>query len=142
VIHPLKTAADIEALSQKWNSAAAESFAVSPTVLSVAEILALDVPEPGMLIEGMVPMRGASLVVGAAKSGKTLLAAQVAIAVASRTALFQNYRVLQPGAVMLIEQDDPAATASMKQILQRSSCRRPGFHFIWCPKSHTASGRN
>ena len=96
--------------------------------------MALDVPEPGMLIEGMIPRRGASLIVGASKSGKTLLAAQAAIAVASGTPLFQNYRVIAPGPVMMIEQDDPDASASVKQILQRSSVPVDGIPFHLVPK--------
>jgi RecA-family ATPase len=82
----------------------------------------------------MIPMRGASLIVGAPKSGKTLLAAQTAIAVASGTALFRNYRVNQPGPVLLVEQDDPAATASVKQILVRSEVPVEGIPFNLVPK--------
>jgi RecA-family ATPase len=82
----------------------------------------------------MIPRRGASLIVGASKSGKTLLAAQAAIAVASGTALFQNYRVLQQGAVMMIEQDDPDASASVKQILERSSVPVADIPFHLVPK--------
>jgi RecA-family ATPase len=57
---------------------------------------------------------------GAPKSNKTLLAVQMAIAVASGNPLFDYYRVLTPGPVLLVEQDDPAGAASFKDILQRS----------------------
>jgi hypothetical protein len=110
-----------------------DSAVTAPAVLSVADLMALDIPAPEMLIEGMIPMRGASLIVAAPKSGKTLLAAQSAIAVASGTALFQNYRVLQQGAVMMIEQDDPAATASIKDILQRSPVPVESIPFFLIP---------
>lgn len=93
----------------------------TPRVLSVADILKLDIPEASMLIEGIVPAAGASLIVGAAKSGKTLDAIQKAIAVASGSALYGHYRVLAPGPVLVIEQDDPAGVGSIKTILQRSS---------------------
>jgi hypothetical protein len=97
----------------------------APRVLSVSDLLDLDVPAPEMLFEGMpVPMRGASLLVGAAKSGKTLLAIQKAIAVASGVALFGHYRVLNPGPALIVEQDDPAGEASIKAILERCRVHR------------------
>lgn len=109
--------------------------ATEPTqVLSVSDLLALDIAIPEMLIENIIPMRGASLINGASKSGKTLVAAQAAIAVASGTALFGQYRVLQSGPVLMIEQDDPAATASVKDILQRSPVPVAGIPFYLVPK--------
>lgn len=103
-----------------------------PRVLSVADILALDVKEPEMLIAGVLPAAGASLSVGAAKSGKTLDAAQKAIAVASGAALYDFYRVLKPGPVLFLEKDDPAGGASLKTILQKSSVPVAGipFHLV------------
>ena len=56
-----------------------------PLVMDVATLLALQAPAPSMLIENMIPERGASLIVGAAKSNKTLLAVQMGISVASGT---------------------------------------------------------
>ena len=103
-----------------------------PEVLNVTDILALKTPEPKLLIEALLPIPGAILLAGAAKSGKTLLAVQAALAVASGRALFDNYRVLEPGPALLVEQDDPAGAASVKAILQRS--REPltdiPFHLI------------
>ena len=51
---------------------------------------------------------------------KTLFALQIAIAVASGHALGAYYRVLLSGAVLVIEQDDPAAAASVKDVLRLS----------------------
>jgi len=103
-----------------------------PLVLSVADILALDVKEPEMLIAGVLPAAGASLSVGAAKSGKTLDAAQKAIAVASGSALYDFYQVRNPGPVLFLEQDDPAGGASLKTILQKSTVPVAGipFHLV------------
>src|SRR5438034_342199 len=42
----------------------------APRVLNVAEILALKVSKPESLIDGILPAAGASLIVGAPKSGK------------------------------------------------------------------------
>jgi len=52
----------------KMAASRAESL---PRVLTVDEILKLDFAEAVMLIEGIIPASGASLIVGAAKSGKT-----------------------------------------------------------------------
>jgi RecA-family ATPase len=82
----------------------------------------------------MIPRRGASLINGASKSGKTLFGAQAAIAVASNTALFDQYQVLVSGPVLMIEQDDPAATASVKDILTRSPLPVADIPFYLVPK--------
>jgi RecA-family ATPase len=82
-----------------------------------------------MLIENIIPERGASLIVGAAKSNKTLLAVQMGIAVASGTPFLDNYRVLQSGPVLILEQDDPAGAASIKDILKRSPVPVAGIPF-------------
>jgi hypothetical protein len=92
----------------------------SPEVLNIADILALQTPEPKLLIETLLPIPGAILLAGAAKSGKTLLAVQAALAVASGRPLFDYYRVLEPGPVLMVEQDDPAGAAGLKTILQCS----------------------
>jgi hypothetical protein len=81
----------------------------------MAELRALNVVPSKMLIENLTPTPGASLLVGAPKSGKTILAVHKAIAVASGNTLFDFYRVLQ-GPVMIVEQDDPAGPGSIKDI--------------------------
>jgi hypothetical protein len=104
----------------------------APKILNVAELMALDIPEASMLIERVVPAAGASLIVGAAKSGKTLDAAQRAIAIASGSALYGVYKVLNPGPVLFIEQDDPSGAGSIKAILERSTIPVAGipFHLV------------
>jgi hypothetical protein len=91
-----------------------------PHVMDVAELLTLDVPAPKMLIETLVPLPGACLIVGAPKGGKTVLAVQMAVSVASGHALFDNYRVLERGPAMVVEQDDPAGAASIQTLLKAS----------------------
>jgi hypothetical protein len=91
-----------------------------PQVLNVANLLALDVPQPSMLIEDIVPERGACLVVGKPKDGKTLLSIQTAVAVASGRALFGQYKVLKSGPALVVEQDDPGGAASVQGILKVS----------------------
>jgi hypothetical protein len=88
----------------------------------VADLLKLDVPPCEMLFEGMgIPAQGAVLNVGEAKSGKTILAVQKAIAVATGAPLFGRYPVSQQGAALILEQDDPAGAASLKEIVLRST---------------------
>lgn len=103
-----------------------------PEVFDVAALLALDAPAPEMLIDGMVPKRGASLLFGAPKSGKTLLVIQAAVAVAGGRALFDNYQVLESGPTLIVEQDDPAGAGSVKAILERSRVPVKGipFHLV------------
>src|SRR5690349_9593497 len=93
--------------------------AMVPAVLDVADLLALNVAAPSMLVEGVIPRAGATLMFGAPKSNKTLFAVQMGIAVASGHALCDQYRV-EPGTVLMVEQDDPAGAASLKDILLRS----------------------
>src|SRR5260221_13095104 len=89
----------------------------APKILNVADIMALKIPEASMLIEDVLSQAGASLIVGPAKSGKTLKAAQMLIAIASGAPLFGYYKVLNPGPVLFLEQDDPAGEGSIKTIL-------------------------
>jgi RecA-family ATPase len=91
--------------------------------------MALDIPEASMLIGRVLSRAGASLIVGPAKSGKTLAAVQIGIATASGTSLFGFYNVLNPGPVMFIEQDDPAGAGSIKTILERSRVSVSGIPF-------------
>src|SRR5665213_270298 len=73
-----------------------------PRVLDVADLLALDTPAPSMLVENWLPERGASLIVGAAKANKTLIAVQIGIAVATGNPFLENYRILRPGPVLIL----------------------------------------
>jgi hypothetical protein len=106
----------------------------APRVLSVAEILALKVSKPESLIDGILPATGASLIVGAPKSGKTLAAVQMAIAVAAGSDLYGRYKILKPGPVLVVEKDDPAGAASVQEILNRSEVPVAGIPFhLWAP---------
>ena len=105
-----------------------------PQVLNVAELLALQVSAPEMLIEGFLPASGASLMFGAPKSGKTILAVQIALAIATGTPLLGRHRILKPGAALVVEQDDPAGTVSIKDILVHSRVCEEGVPFYLVPR--------
>jgi len=91
-----------------------------PVALSADDLLKLQVPKREMLIETVVSTPGGVLNVGTQKAGKTVLAAQIAIAVASGHALMDYYRVVGQGAVIFVEQDDSDGDLSMKEYLQAS----------------------
>ena len=108
----------------------------TPRVLNVAEILALKVSKPESLIDGILPATGASLIVGAPKSGKTLAAVQMAIAVAAGSGLYGRHKITKPGPVLVVEKDDPAGAASVQEILNRSQVPVAGIPFhLWEPNS-------
>ena len=106
----------------------------TPQVLDVSELLALEVPVPGMLVENVLPAAGASLMFGAPKSNKTLFAVQIGIAVASGHSLCNHYPVITPGPVLMVEQDDPAGAASLKGILSVSPVPVGGIPFFLAPR--------
>jgi hypothetical protein len=88
--------------------------------LNTRELLAMTIKPPEILIQGMLPRAGATLLSGLQKSGKTLFAMQAAIAVATGRPLFEWFDVLRPGGVLILEQDDPAGDASVQQIYRAS----------------------
>jgi RecA-family ATPase len=120
--------ASIEARARNMKSSG------QPAALDVADLMAWEVAPPAMLIDGLFPGSGASLMLGAPKSNKTLLAVQMAIAVASGNPLFDYYRVLTPGPALFVEQDDPAGAASLKDILRRSPVPVAGIPFCLAPR--------
>jgi hypothetical protein len=137
--HEIVAEPEVDQLAGQWvkpngNTASAKPSGPPPPprVLDVDAILALKVTAPKMAIEKMLPIPGAVLLVGTHKSGKTVLAAQTAIAIASGHALFDNYRVLEPGPVLVIEQDDPSGAASFQDYLKASAVPVAGipFHLV------------
>jgi hypothetical protein len=102
----------------------------SPTVLELADVMKLEVIRPEMAVEGILPTPGCTLLVGREKTGKTLLAVQIGMCLAAGQHLFQNYRIAKPGAVMLIEVDDPAGAASLRLLLEKTDIPISGKPFF------------
>lgn len=96
---------------------------ILPARIWVGELLDLKVLTPEMLIEDVLPRRGAVVLTAAQKTGKTILSAQVAIAVASGQALFGFYSLTQ-GTVLILEADDPAGDASFQDIYNKAKIPR------------------
>lgn len=130
--HRLQTLAELDGIPTRPNGASPATPA--PVVYSAADLMKMHLPAPKMLIESLIPMSGASLLNGAAKSGKTILATQIALAVASGISLFRSYRVLDSGPVLMVEQDDPAGMVSIRDILQRSPIPAAGLPFNFVEK--------
>lgn len=93
-----------------------------PRVIDCAALLRIETPVEEMLFDDgyPLPMRGAILKVGASKTGKTLLAVQECVAIASGRPLFGHYKVRHPGPVLIVEKDDPGGAASIAAIVRRS----------------------
>jgi hypothetical protein len=100
-----------------------------PIIYTAAELLSLNLPEPRMLIERLIPMPGAILVVGSHKSGKTALSVQTAIAVASGCDLFNQFPILEEGAVLIVEKDDPSGQSSLQQYLRTAPAMAVTAHW-------------
>jgi hypothetical protein len=134
---PIKVdaAEDLGVMDEKAKEAKKKHDPIAePQVLSVADLQALDIPAPSMLIEDVISDRGASLIVGAPKSNKTLLAVQMGIAVASGNPFLENYQILQSGPVLILEHDDPAGAGSVKTILAVSPVPVDGIPFFFVGK--------
>jgi len=105
-----------------------------PTIYTVAELMALKVEVRTELIEKILPSRGASIIFGKQKSNKSLIAVQMAIAIATDQAFLENFKVLRTGPVLLLVQDDTDGAASVQDILQRSPVPTTGAPIYTVPE--------
>ena len=103
---------------------------VRPKVLALDDIMKLKIKTTETLIEEIVPTPGCTLVVGREKTGKTLLAMQMGMSIASGTALFQNFRITNPGGVLVVEVDDPSGAASVRLLLEKTDLAIKGAPFF------------
>jgi hypothetical protein len=78
-----------------------------PEVLSLAERMARRLEPPGWLIEGFWPVGSHGIIAGPPKSYKSILVMEMAISVASGTALFGTYPVHNKGTVLYIQNENP-----------------------------------
>jgi hypothetical protein len=92
-----------------------------PKGIGADELIEMDIPRPGTIIDGRLPSAGAVLVVGAQKSNKTLLSLQLSFAMALDHPLFDWFaRDGAPANVLFVEKDDPAAEGSVQDVLKVS----------------------
>ena len=78
-----------------------------PEVLSLVERMARRLEPPGWLIEGFWPVGSHGIIAGPPKSYKSILVMEMAISVASGTALFGVYPVHHRGTVLYIQNENP-----------------------------------
>ena len=98
---------------------------------SVSDLMALSLPQSRTLIEGLIPVPGVSVLIGAKKAGKTILGVQIGMSVAANTPFCDYYRITQSGPVLFIEQDDPAGASSLKEIVGRTAISKQDVPFRW-----------
>jgi hypothetical protein len=92
-----------------------------PKGIQADELIEMDIPRPGTLIDGRLPSAGAVLLIGAQKSNKTLISLQLSFAMALDHPLFDWFpRDGAPANVLFIEKDDPAAEGSVQDVLKVS----------------------
>jgi hypothetical protein len=99
-----------------------------PQPLTLPQLWAKEVILPKMLIDNWLPMPGAALLVGAHKSGKTILTAQLGIALATAHPFLESYPIAReeqeqepkPMPVLIVEKDDPNGAASFQQYCKKS----------------------
>jgi hypothetical protein len=113
-----------------------EQAGSAPRILTCGDLLKLEIPPAKMLFDGYpVPAHGLSLTVAPPKAGKTVLGVQQAIAIATGRDLFDAYRVLESGPVLIVEVDDPAGAAGIKPMVELSGCgpETPLYFTSDCP---------
>ena len=76
--------------------------------LDLAELLTLDIPERGMVLDPIIPEKGLALLYAMRGTGKTHVALGIAHAVATGGA-FLNWRAPQPRRVLLVDGEMPAS---------------------------------
>lgn len=113
-----------------------QSKPVSST-LTADELMDSKIELPAMAVEGLLEKNALNMTYGAQRSGKTLLMAQTAMAIADhQKSLFGQYRINIEGPVMFIQADDPNRGASLKGILIKSpiSMRGKPFYPVYRPR--------
>lgn len=97
---------------------------VLPEPLTANDILDSAIDLPGELIENLLPRKGVALLIGAHRSGKTIFAAQIVLALLRNQNLLDYYQLKAHGPVIVFEKDDPDGTASFLDIFLKSGVPR------------------
>jgi KaiC/GvpD/RAD55 family RecA-like ATPase len=70
-----------------------------------------DIPEPTMLVEGLIPQGAIIMIEGPSHTGKTFFAFELARAIATSQPFLGHYRVGPRGNTLVVEQDSPKVDA-------------------------------
>jgi hypothetical protein len=116
---------------KKWARTGGRSAPVPqmPERLTIADLLALKVPKPEMLVQKLFPRRGLCIMVAAQKVGKTCMCGQLTMdLILGRKHFLQNYALHTPegsedttGTVLIIEEDDPGGDSTFQDIFVRNN---------------------
>lgn len=75
-----------------------------------SDLATIHVPRPRWLIEGIWTCGGCGFVSGAPKSYKSWLSLDIAVSIATGESLLGNHRVISPGPVLYLQEEDSLAT--------------------------------
>jgi hypothetical protein len=102
---------------------------IQPRLLS--ELREKQIPMPQQLVDGLVNTPSLYIIAGASKSGKTVLAVQIGMSIASGLELFGEYQTAQRG-VLVVEKDDPNGETALKELELKCRASRPGapIHYV------------
>lgn len=95
---------------------------------SAAELLAMHFPDPAWAVHGLLP-EGLSILAGKPKLGKSWLALQLAVAVASGTPILGDRRVEQGAVLYLALEDTDRRLQSRMEKVLGGSAAPPGFFY-------------
>ena len=96
--------------------------------LSLAELFRLELPEPAWLIPEMLPLGVFALLSGREKAGKSLLALDIAVSVASGDAFLQ--RPVKQGSVLLVPGEDALRDVRGRVATRLGDRRGVPFHVL------------
>jgi hypothetical protein len=106
---------------------------VLPKAYTFDSLRSLVIPGSETLVEDMLVTPGLTLMVGASKSGKTVLACQMAMCLASGLQLFDNYTTQQANG-LIVEWDDRRGPSSLKAFVAKARASREGQPLHWSVK--------
>jgi RecA-family ATPase len=98
---------------------------------SVAELMRMTVTKSRTLIDDILPIPGVVAIIAPKKTGKTVLAAQMAMSIAANEPLWGEYRITESGPVLFIEQDDTNGVSSLKDFIERTPLPISDKPFRW-----------
>src|SRR5215467_211468 len=106
---------------------------VLPKAYPFDDLDKLVIPGSQMLIDQLLVTPGLTLMVGASKSGKTILSLQMAMCLANRLHLFDYYPTAQANG-LIVEWDDRRGRASLRDLRAKARASRAGQPLHWSVK--------
>lgn len=89
-------------------------------IVAADELCKMCLSKPRFIIDKILTGPGAWCIIGSHKSGKTLLAVQLALSYHAGVDFLDHYKTLESRAALVIEQDDPSGLATVKELVQAS----------------------